>query len=458
MRPGRNSIIAPARRRNERFAVNVTVENLAPCKKLLRVEVDPAKVQEAFESVTREFQRQVALPGFRPGKAPKDMVARRFETQIAEEVKTKLTRETYQDAVRQEKLSVIGYPDIEEIQFGKDQPFQFAATIETAPEFELPDYKGIPVQRQVGTVTDADVERAILMLRERQVKFETVSREVREGDVAVVNYQGFCDGKPITEIAPVARGLTEQKNFWVNIHKGSFIPGFAEQLIGAKAGEKRTVQVDFPPDFVTPELQGRKGSYEVEVVEVKEKVLPELNEEFAKSFGAESVDKLREGVRADLEKELKQKQDRAVREQVIQSLLGRVQCELPESAVLHETRNVVYNIVSENQRRGVPTEAIEAQKDQIFASANLTAKDRVKAAFLFGRIAEKEGIKVEREDMARRIQAMAVMYEIPVDKLVKDLQKRDGFGDIHDQLLNEKVISFLVENAQIHDVPAAPQA
>jgi trigger factor len=439
------------------LSVNVTVENLAACKKLLRVEVESEKVKETFESVTKDFQRQASLPGFRPGKAPKDMVVRRFESQIQEEVKTKLTRESYQNAVREQKLAVVGYPDIEEIQFGRDQSYQFAATIETAPDIDLPEYKGLPVKRQLATITDADVDRAIMMLRERQVKYETVTREVRENDVAVVNYQGTCEGKAITELAPAARGLTDQKNFWVHIHQGSFIPGFAEQLIGAKTGDHRTVKVDFAADFVTPELQGKKGSYEVDIVEVKEKLVPEFNDEFAKSFGAESADKMKARVREDLENEVKQKQERNVRDQIVQGLLNQVQCELPESAVAAETRQVVYNIVNENQRRGIPTEAIEAEKDQIFASASLAAKDRVKAAFLFGKIADKEKIKVEQQEVVQRIQAMSAMYQIPAEKLVKDLQKRDGIPEIYDQLLNEKVVNFLVENAKIEDVPPAPQ-
>lgn len=440
------------------MSVNVTVEQLAPCKKLLRVEVATDKVKEAFDSVTTDFQKQAALPGFRPGKAPKAMVAKRFEAEIEDEVKKKLTREGYQSAVRDQKISVVGYPDVEEIQFAKDQPYQFAVTVETAPEFELPDYKGLPANRENAVVTEADVERAITMLRERQLSYETVAREVKEGDVAVVNYQGFCEGKPIIELAPAARGINEQKGFWVNIHSGSFIPGFAEQLIGSKAGDKKTVDVDFPADFVTPQLQGKKGSFEVEVVEVKEKKLPELDDAFAKSYGADTVDALRQGVRRDLENELKFKQERSTREQVVKGLLDRVTCDLPESAVAQETRNVVYNIVSENQRRGVPTEAIEAQKEQIYASANLTAKDRVKATFLFGQIASKENIKVERDELTERIQRMAAQYQMPLDKFVKEMQKRDGFAEIHEQLLNEKVVDFLVKNASIQDVAPAPQA
>ena len=442
--------------------MNVTVENLAPCKKLMRVEVDAQKVDETFEAVMKDFRREANLPGFRPGKAPKEMVLRKYDKDIQEETKRKLISEAYRKAIEEQKLDVLGRPDIEEIQFSRGQPLQFAATIETAPEFELPEYKGLPVKREIQNVTDADVERALNLLREQRVSFTKVERPVQSGDIAVVNYTGTCEGKPITEFAPTAKGLTEQKNFWVEITPHSFIPGFGDQLIGAKAGDKRTVAVDFPADFVTPQVAGKKGSYEVEVIEVKEKVLPVLDDALAKTYGAENLEKLQAGVRKDLENELKFKQDRTVRNELIGALLNRVTFDLPETAVAQETRNVVYDLVQENTKRGVPREAIEKQKEQIFSAATRNAKDRVKVQFLLQKIAEKEDIKVSQEEIAHRVHHLAGMYQMPADKFLKDLQKRNGLIEIYDQIMNEKVVEFLQQNAKIEDVPpsspAAPEA
>ena len=438
--------------------MNVTVENLAPCKKLLRVEVESQEVDTAFDTMLKNFQREASLPGFRPGKAPRDMVAKRYEKDIQEEVKKKLIPDSYRKAITEQKLEVVGYPDIEEIQFGKGQALQFAATIETAPEFELPEYKGLPAKRENNEVANEDVERAINLLRERQQTYQTVDRPAQTGDVAVVNYTGSSDGKPLTEIAPTAQGLTEQKGFWINMEKNSFIPGFADQLTGAKAGDKRTVTVDFPADFVTPQLANLKGVYEVEVVEVKEKVLPPLDDAFAKGYGAENLEKLREGVHKDLGNELTHKKNRSVRNQLMEELLKRVSFDLPESSVAEETRNVVYNIVRENQQRGVPKDLIEKQKEEIYSVANDSAKTRVKAAFIMQKIAEKEAIKVSQEEVAQRIQQLAAMYQIPPDKFVKDLQQRNGIVEIYDQVANEKVMDFLQQNAKIEDVaPEAPK-
>jgi trigger factor len=419
----------------------------------VRVEVEVQKVDEAFDSITKEFQREASLPGFRPGKAPRDMVLRKYGKDIEEEAKRKLISDSYKNAIKDQKLEVLGYPDIEEIQFGKGQTLQFAATVETAPQFELPEYKGLVAKREARTVTDADMERAFEALRQPQTKFNTVDRPAQNGDMVVVNYTGTCEGKPITDIAPTAKGLTEKQGFWLEMGSAAFIPGFTEQLQGAKAGEKKTVNVDFPADFVTPQLAGKKGVYEVELVEVKEKTVPALDDAFAKNYGAENMEKLREGVRRDLEHELTHKQSRDIRNQLIQGLLNSVTFDLPETAVAQETRNVVYDIVQENAKRGVPRDNIEQSKEQIFSAASQGAKDRVKVAFLLQKIAEKESISVSQEEISQRVYQMASAYQIPINKFIKDLQKRNGVAEIYDQVLNEKVVEFLEKNAKIEEVP-----
>src|SRR6185436_17846940 len=232
--------------------------------------------------------------------------------------------------------------------------------------------------RESGGVSEEDVTRAIEALRERASNFNKVDRAVQAGDFVVVSYTGTCEGKPLTEIAPTARGLTEQKNFWIEVKPDSFVPGFAMQLIGAKAGDKRTVTVDFPADFVSAPLSGKKGVYEVELNEVKEKVLPAIDDAFAQSYGADSMDRLREGVRSDLQNEFNLTQKRSIRDQLIKALLASVDFDLPETSLQIETRNIVYEMVNENQQRGVSKEAIETEKDRIFTAAQGIARNRIK--------------------------------------------------------------------------------
>lgn len=411
--------------------------------------MEAQEVDKTFEAVTREFQREVELPGFRPGKAPRELILKRFGKDIEEEVRAKLINESYRKAVEEQKLDVIGRPDIEEIQFGRGQSLQFAATIETAPEFELPEYKGLPVRVEARSVTEADVERALDLLRDQQARFQTVDRPAQMGDFVVVNYTGTSEGKPLTDVAPTAKGLTEQKGFWIELRSGAFIPGFAEQLVGARAGERRTVNVTFPADFVARELAGRPGVYEVEIVEVKEKVLPPLDDAFAKSLGAENLEALRAGVRRDLENELKFKQSKEIRSQILRLLLSRANFDLPESVLAAETRQVVYEIVRENAQRGVSRELIEKEKDAIYAAAAGNARDRVKLSFIIQRIAEKEDIKVSEMEILRRVHTLAALYQIPVQQLLKDLQKRNALIEIYDEIAREKVLEFLENNARI---------
>lgn len=413
------------------------------------MEVDTETVDAAFNKITSEFQREARFPGFRPGKAPRDVVTRTYAKQIEQEVKRELISENYRKALQEQKLRAIGSPDIEEIQFGKGQALQFAATVEIAPDFKVENYKGIKVKQETRSVADEDVEKALNVLREQQASYTDVTRPVQTGDFVVVNYTATSEGKPLTELAPTAKGLTEQSNFWMHVEPGSFIPGFTEQLVGAKAGERRTVNVDFPADFVSAPLAGKKGVYEVEIVQVKEKVLPEVNDELAKRFGAEGVDKLREGVRRDLQNELEFKQRRDVRNQIVRSLLDAVQFDLPESMVLGETKNVIYDIVRENQERGVSKEIIDQQKDEIYNVANSSAKDRVKANFILVQIAENEKIKVTDEELTQRILYLAHQNQIRPEKLVKQLRERNGIAALHEQILVAKVLDFLQENAQV---------
>jgi len=438
--------------------VNVSVEQLAPCKVLVKVEIDAAAVDAAFDRATTEFQKQARLTGFRPGKAPVYLVSRTYEKEIEQEVRRRLFSDNYKAALKDHNLRPLGNPDIEEIQFGRGKGYQFAATVETEPTLELPDYKGIPVEVETRAVTPEDVERAIQALREQRAEFNTVARPVATDDIVVVNYTGTCEGKPITDHSPTARGLTEQKGFWMKVETGHFIPGFTDQLVGASAGDKRTVTVTFPPDFVVPVLIGKVGVYEVELLEVKERKLPEIDDSFAGQFGVANLEALREGVKGDLENELKHKRITSIRNQIIQALLDRVKCELPESVVQNETRNVVRDIVQQNQQRGVTRESIQEHKDEIFAAASTSAKDRVKAALILNRIAEKEGIKLADQEILHRVALIAHGRKEAPEKVLKEFQRTGQINAVAEQVLTAKVLDFLQLQALISEVAAKAEA
>jgi trigger factor len=432
--------------------VNISIENLAPCKQLIRIDVPEETVKQKMDVITREFQKQANLPGFRAGKAPKHMVIKSYGDRIEQEVRRDLVNEGYRKAIKDNDLHTVGNPDVEEIQFGQDLPFQFAVTVETAPAFELPDYKGIKIQKEIRSVTDEDVDKAMGVLQDRQAKFENVDRAIEENDYAVIDYTGQCDGKPITDTAPKADSLAKKDGFWIHVHAGHFIDGFPEQLVGLKVGDKKDIALKLAEDFVIKELANKDVVFSVEVKEVKTKQLPEIDDEFAKQFGAEDVAGLREGVASDLENELKTNEKRSTRDQLVKHLLTNVHCELPESIVDQETKNVVYDLVRENQQRGVAKETIDEKKDEIYTAAASSAKERVKVAFIIGKIAASEGVKVSNEEISQRVVQMSQSYNMPPEQLAKKLKERNGIAEIQEQILTSKVLDLLELQAEVEEV------
>lgn len=437
---------------NLRSEVNVSVETLAPCKKLIRVEFAVEEVRETFGRITSQFQKHVNLPGFRSGKAPKHLVVRSYGERIEGEAKKELIDAGCRKAVDENGLRPVGEWDVEEVQFSKDAPFQFVVKTETAPDFELPKYKGLKAKREIRTVTENDVERAIQVLREERATFLDVDRAAKEGDFLVVDFQGTCEGKPITELAPTAGQFESAKGFWIHLAENGFIPGFAEQLTGAKKGEHRSVKIDFASDFAIAELAGKTGVFEVDVAEVKERVFPDLNDEFARQYEAESMAALRAGVIRDLEAELKAKVNRDVRNQLLQSLMSQVTCELPESIVDEETKNLVYNIVHDSRKRGVSKESIDDQKEEIYLTAAQSAKSRVKSAFILGKIAEAENIAASDQEVRKQIVNLSRMYNISPEKMNKQLEDRNRISEVREQIIRSKVMDLLEKHAEVEAV------
>ena len=437
--------------------MEVTITDLSPCKKQLRIEIDAETVNAKFDAVAKDFRRHAHLPGFRPGKAPLANVMRSYGDKIGEEAKRTLMSDSYAKALKENELRPVIMPEVEELQFGHGKPFQYLATLEVTPAFELPEYNGLEVEKERRTVTGADIDKALDTLREQRVSYTDVDRPAGEEDFIVVNFTGTIDGKPITDLVKVARGLTEQKNYWLHKKQNPLIPGIVEELIGAGKGDKKTVTVTIPDEFIYEELVGKEAGYEIEIVQVKEKSLPELDGEFAKGFGAESMDKLREGVENDLKNELEYSQKKSIRNQCVDKLLDTVTCDLPETIVNETTRVAVHNIVQQNHQRGVGKEVIEENKDRIYANAKADAEVRVRANYILSRIAEKEGIKVTDQELSRQVAAIAAQQKVKPQKLAQQLKDNGGIYQVQEEILNAKVIDLLEEKAKVTEVDPKPE-
>lgn len=438
--------------------MEVTITDLSPCKKQLRIEIDAETVNAKFDAVAKDFRRHAHLPGFRPGKAPLANVMRSYGDKIGEEAKRTLMSDSYAKALKENELRPVIRPEVEELQFGHGKPFQYLATLEVTPAFEMPEYIGIEVEKERHSVNDADIAKALDTLREQRVSYADMDRPVVEDDFIVVNFTGTIDDKPITDLIKVARGLTEQKNFWLHKTQNPLIPGTVEALIGSSKGDKKTVTVTIPDDFVYEEIVGKEAKYEIEVVQVKEKSLPELDDKFAKGFGAESMDKLREGVENDLKNELEYSKKKSIRNQCVDKLLGAVNCDLPETIVNEATRAAVHNIVQQNHQRGVGKEIIEENKDKIYANAKTDAEVRVKANYILSKIAEKEGIKVTDQELSRQVAAMAAQQKVKPQKLAQQLKDNGTIYQVQEEIMNAKVIDLLEEKAKVTEIDPKPEA
>ena len=437
--------------------MEVTITDLSPCKKQLRIEIDAETVNAKFDAVAKDFRRHANLPGFRPGKAPLANVMRSYGDKIGEEAKRTLMSDSYSKALKESDLRPVIMPEVEDLQFGHGKPFQYLATLEVTPTFELPEYNGIEVEKERRTVSDADVAKALDTLREQRVSYTDVDRSAGEDDFIVVNFTGTIDDKPITDLVKVARGLTEQKNFWLHTKQNPLIPGIVEALIGSGKDDKKTVTVTIPDDFIYEELIGKEAKYEIEIVQVKEKFLPELDDAFAKGFGAESMDKLREGVENDLKNELEYSLKKSIRNQCVDKLLSAVNCDLPETIVNEATRAAVHNIVQQNHQRGVGKDIIEENKDRIYANAKADAEVRVRANYILSRIAEKEGIKVTDQELSRQIAAIAAQQKIKPQKLAQQLKDNGTLYQVQEEIMNGKVIDLLEEKAKVTEIDPKPE-
>src|SRR6187549_2443594 len=229
----------------------------------LQIELAPQEVTKEWDAIANSFARFAKIPGYRPGKAPRAVIDKRFRKEIQDELTKKLVSKSYHEAVEQEQLRVASLTNIEDIQFGEDKSMRFRATVVTAPEFELPDYKEIPVELPDTKISEAEVEAAIERLRDQSADFVDVpERALGMGDFAVLDFEGSLENKPISEIAPQAsKNLHGGKKFWLHLAPENFLPNFCEQIVGMKAGDTRSVQVEFPADFPVTELAGKKADY-----------------------------------------------------------------------------------------------------------------------------------------------------------------------------------------------------
>lgn len=431
--------------------MNVRVETAGPCRREVHIEVPASRVSSAFDEVVKAYSQVAKIPGFRPGKAPRDLIRRRFQKEIATEVKERLIPAAYQEAVRQEKLETIAVLDVKEKELAEKQSFSFTITLDVQPSFDLPKYKGLALEGKAVAVADQDVDEVLKNIREQNARYEEVQgRALAKGDLAQIDYTGQLDGTAVETLAPKAKGMGEGKDFWLMADdQNEFLPGFAAGLIGAVAGDTRTVTVDFPADFIEPSLAGKKATYQVTVKAIREKKLPEIDAEFIKAVGAESVEALKERVRSDLVNMREENEKRRQQNEVARLLLEGTTLDLPESVLQEETRQQVYEMVRQSQTSGASKEDIENRKEELFDTAARTAGDKIKLRYILRRIAHDEKIDCTNEEVEARVAMLARSWGVALEKVKADMQKRNAIGQVREDVILNKTLVWLRDQAAV---------
>jgi trigger factor len=432
--------------------MKVEVEKQPGSVSTLQIELPPEEVSKEWDTIANGFARFAKIPGYRPGKAPRAVIEKRFRKEIQDELTKKLVSKSYHEAIEQEQLRVASLANIEDVQLSEDKSMRFRATVVTAPEFELPDYKNIPVQLPDTNVSEAEVDVALERLRDQSADFVDVpERGLEMGDFAVIDFEGSSEGKPISEIAPQAsKNLHGGKKFWVHLASGNFLPKFCEQLVGQKPGETRTITIDFAVDFPVKELTGKQANYDVTLREIKQKALPALDDVFAaKLIPGKTLADLRQVIEHDLGHEKEHERERAKEGQLVKYLHERIQFELPPALLKSETRRMLADLVQRNRERGVPDEMLKEKEKELIESAAGLAAHRLKTNFILHRIAERENIKVSRDDINARLREEAARYNVPVEKMRKELQEHDGLDAFAEQILVGKTLDFLKANVSV---------
>src|SRR5947199_4968725 len=439
-----------------RFFMKIEVEAQPGSVSMLRIELPPEEVSKEWDAIASSFARLAKIPGYQPGKGPRSIIEKRFRKEIHDELTKKLVSKSYYDAIEQKQLRVVSLTNLEDVQFGEDKSMRFRATVVTAPEFELPKYKNIPVQLPSIKIAEEDVDLALERLREESADFVDVpERGLQMEDFAVIDFEGAIEGRPIREIVPNAsKNVHGGKKFWLLLAPENFLPRFCEQIIGMNRGETRSVQVEFPAEFPVVELAGKMADYAVTLNEIKQKVLPLIDDAFAaRLLPGKTLADLRHTIEHDLEHEKEQEVERAKEAQVVKFLHEHISFDLPPSLLKNETRRALNELVHRNRQRGVTDDLLKGKEKELIEGAGSLAAHRLKTNFILHRIAEHEKIQVTREEVDNGIRERAALYNVSVEKMRKEFEENDRLNGLAEEILLGKTLAFLKANVSVETTP-----
>ncbi len=426
--------------------MSVQVEKLEKNMAKLTIEVSAAEFEKALEDAFLKNKNKISIPGFRKGKVPRQMVEKMYGPEIFyEDAANALIPDAYSKAFDECEEDIVSSPEIDVTQIEKGKSFIFTATVALKPEVKLGKYKGVKVETTEVIVTDEEVDAKIEKERENNARtIEVTDRPVKDGDMTVLDFEGFVDG--------VAFDGGKGENYPLTIGSGAFIPGFEEQLVGAEIGKEVEVNVTFPEDYQAEELKGKAAVFKCTIKEIKEKELPALDDEFASEVS--EFDTLEE-YKKDVKETLTIEKEKAAREAkeaaVIDAIIADSEMDIPEAMVTTQQKQMIDEFAQRMQMQGFSMEQYlkftGATLDKMMEQVKPQAETRIKSRLVLEAVAAKEGIEATEEDYEEEIKTMAEVYQMEPDKIKEMLPEKSVKG-IKEDIAVKKAVEFVVNNAK----------
>jgi trigger factor len=423
--------------------MKVNIEEINSTKRALRIELPPQSLLDKLEAAYRHLSKEVRLPGFRPGKIPRDVLRVHFKEKAKQEALRELIPESYTQALKQANLDPVSEPNVDEVVCEEGEPLRYRASFEVRPALRLSGYSGTEVYKEKITVEESEVDKALEFLREQAAEYVPMEGwpALRE-DLVVVDYAAFLGNKPL-------KGVSGQ-NVSVLLGARQFMPEFEEQLHGLKKGEAKEFSVEFPADHARREMAGRRLLFKVTVKEVKKKRVPALDDEFAKSAGeCETVAKLREKVEKDLLAHKEREQAGRLKDQILTKLLAAHDFDAPQSLVDAETEDILVDLRRSLAGRGLPAAHLDEEVARGRAKATELAKKRVRSSLFLDGIAEQEHLAVSEEELNQEVRSLAAALNQDPTAFSEMMRREGRLEGMRRRLLERKALDFLYQRAKV---------
>lgn len=418
--------------------MKVQVEEVTPVKKSLKIEIPQEVVSSEFEIAYSDLKKKAKLPGFRPGKAPLSLLEKKFGPSVEEDIVRKLVPEYYQRAIKEAGISPVEFPSIEKIELKKGAPLLFTATVEIRPAIQLANYSGIPVPRKEIKVTDEEVEQTLKRLQDDQGRLEASpeDRAIESNDYAIIDFEGSIDGKPVDQ--GKAEGYTLQ------IGSNTFPSEFESSLLGKKKEDQMEVDVPYPADYPNKEIAGKSVHFKIHVKEVKNKVLPPLDDELAKDIGLTSLEELKGKIKNTLLEQRTAQQEHDQKNLLMKKLIEMHSFEVPESMVDRELHAMIDRL-QERVQQPLDHESLHKEYES-------SAKERVKGTFLLNEIADAEKIEVTEQEIDEEINRLAQRAKVSPQEAKRAIHQQQGsLEGLKTRLREEKALNRVYSLAQFED-------